>query len=177
MAAAEVGWARGDDRLASRATSVVMGICEQFPPGQLFRRLSAFATPDPAALVESVILDWEPYVTRLHLVERVTSLCVDHGQVIPPDALNTLLAEAQSRGQRLLAAQVLRARGVQSRSPDDLQQALDLFRGFGARPLVARVEIELGHLLGDAALEASGTAALEALGDIAQLGRLAAAAR
>lgn len=177
MAAAEVGWARGDDRLSSRATAVVLGISEQFPTGQLFRRLAAFAAPDPAELVESVILDWEPYVTRLHLVERVVSLCVDRGQPIPPKALDNLLTEAQSRSQRLLAAQLLRARGVQSRSPDDLRQALDLFRSFGAKPLVARAEIELGQLLGDNDLESSGIAALEALGDTGHLGRVATVPR
>jgi len=177
MAAAEVGWARGDDRLSSRSTAVMLAISEQFPPGQLFRRLSAFAAPDPAALLESVILDWEPYVTRLHLVERVVSLCVDRGQPIPAEALDNLLTEAQTRGQRLLAAQVLRARGLQSRSPDDLRQALDMFRGFGAKPLLARAEIELGRLIGDAALEASGIAGLESLGDLAHLGRVAAIPR
>ncbi|MEK6192086.1 MAG: adenylate/guanylate cyclase domain-containing protein [Chloroflexota bacterium] len=177
MAAAEVGWARGDDRLSSRAKAVLLGISEQFPAGHLFHRLSAFAAPDPADLVQSVVLDWEPYVTRLHLVERVVSLCVDRGQLVPQEALDTLVTEAQSRGQRLLAAQVLRARGVQSRSADDLRQALELFRSFGAKPLVARAEIELGNLIGDADLTASGTATLEALGDLAHLGRVAAVPR
>jgi class 3 adenylate cyclase/tetratricopeptide (TPR) repeat protein len=177
MAAAEVGWARGDDRLSSRAIAVVLGISEQFPTGHLFRRLAAFAAPDPAGLVESVILDWEPYVTRLHLVERVVSLCVDRGQPIPPEALDSLAAEARSRGQRLLTAQVLRARGVQRQSADDLQQALDLFRSFGAKPLVARAEIELGQLISDANLRASGMATLESLGDLAHLGRVVAVPR
>jgi len=116
-------------------------------------------------------------VTRLHLVERIVSLCVDRGQLVPQEALDTLVTEAQSRGQLLLAAQVLRARGVQSRSADDLRQALDLFRSFGAKPLVARAEIELGQLLGDASLEASGRAGLDALGDLAHLGRVAAVPR
>jgi len=177
MVAAEVGWARGDDRLVGRAKAVLLGISEQFPPGHLFRRLSAFAAPDPADLVPSVIVDWEPYLTRLHLVERVVSLCVDRGQPIPQEALDTLVTEAQSRDQRLLAAQVLRARGVQGRSADDLRQALDMFTSFGAKPLVARAEIELGQMLGDASLEASGRAGLDALGDLAHLGRVAAVPR
>ena len=177
MAAAEVGWARGDHRLSGRASEVVRGISEQFPPDQLFRRLSAFATPDPEALVQSVILRWEPYVTRLHLVERVVSLCVDHGQPIPSEPLDNLLTEARARGQRLLSAQLLRARGVQQRAPDDLRQALADLRRFKARPLVARVEVELGHLVDDAGMVSSGITTLETLGDLAQLARIAAVAR
>jgi hypothetical protein len=110
-------------------------------------------------------------------VERALSVCVDRRQPIPPDDIERLLTEARARRQRLLLAQVLRARGVQSQGPDDLREALDLFRAFGARPLVARAEIELGQLLGDRELEASGIATLEALGDLGQLGRVAAVAR
>ncbi|MEX0630356.1 MAG: adenylate/guanylate cyclase domain-containing protein [Chloroflexota bacterium] len=177
MAATEVGWARGDDRLSGRGAAAIIGIAEMFPPGHIFRRLAAYAQPDPELLVRTVILDWEPYVTRLHLVERAISLCVDLRHPIPSDGLELLVAEARARDQRLLGAQLLRARGVQGRAPDDLREALDLFRGFGAKPLVARAEIELGRLLGDDALESSGIAALEALGDIAQLGRAAAVPR
>jgi tetratricopeptide (TPR) repeat protein len=177
MAAAEVGRARGDDRLTDRATQVVRGISEQFPPGQPFGRLSAFLVPDPEALVESVILRWEPYITRLHMVELVVSVCVDYGQRIPLEPLDNLLVAARSRGQLLLTAQLLRARGVQQSAPDDLREALAAYRRFKARPLAARVEVELGQLVGDAGMVASGTATLEALGDVAQLARIAAVAR
>jgi hypothetical protein len=175
MAVAEVGWARGDDGLASRATSAITGISEQFPRGHMFRRLAAFASPDPAALVHEVVLGWERYVNRLHLVERVVSLCLDRRQPIPTEALDDLIGEMRARGQRLLLAQLLRARGVQARSADDLREALGLFRSFQARPSIARAEIELGQLAGDSALEASGISTLEALGDTAQLGRVASA--
>jgi tetratricopeptide (TPR) repeat protein len=177
ITAAEVGAARQDDRLRSRATSVVMSIAEQFPPGHLFRRMSAFAAPDPEALVRTVILDWEPYLTRLHLVERAVALCADLRHPIPLDGLDRLLREARTRDQRLLAAQLLRARGIQERAPDNLGEALEQFRGFSARPLVARTEVELGQLTDDAALVASGTAALEALGDVTHLGRVTAIPR
>jgi hypothetical protein len=137
--------------------------------------LSAFAEPDPATLVAQVLLDWEPYTTRLHLVERVLSLCVDLRQPIPDEVLETLISEARRRDQRSLLAQALRARGVAARSEIHLSEALDLFRSFGARPMAARAEVELGIVTGDAALLASGMAALEALGDIAHLGRIAQA--
>ena len=138
IAAADVGRARRDDHLESRAVRTLLGITEQFPPGQLFRRLTAFAEPDPEALVRTVILDWTPYITRLHYVERAVALCADLRHPIPIDGLDNLLAEARTRGQRLLTAQTLRARGIQERDPDNLREALDMFRGFGARPLVAR---------------------------------------
>jgi class 3 adenylate cyclase/TPR repeat protein len=173
MAAAEVGWALGDERLSSRTTAVLLAISDQYPAGHIFRRLAAFAEPDPAALVETVVLDWQPYTTRLHLVERALSLCVDRRQPVPLEPLGALEVEARERGQRLLLAQVLRARGVLGESPDHLREALELFRTFGARPLVARAEVELGRLTDDAILIASGVAGLERLGDLAQLGRAA----
>ncbi len=175
MAATEVGWARGDDRLAMRGAAMVQGITEQFGTGNIFRRLAAFAIPDPGAMVSEVIGDWMPYGTRLHLVERCLSLCVDLGQAIPAANLDALLEKVEARGQRLLAAQVRRARGVQAGAANDLRTALDAFRAFGAPAMVVRLEIELGRLTGDAALETSGRAGLEALGDLAALGRYAVA--
>jgi hypothetical protein len=177
IVAADVGRARQDDRLESRAVATLLGIGEQFPPDQLFRRLTAFAVPDPEALVRKVILDWRPYITRLHYVERAVALCADLRHPIPIDGLDPLLAESRSRDQRLLTAQLLRARGIQQRAEDNRREALELFRGFGARPLVARCEIELGHLTDDPALVASGTATLELLGDVTHLGRVAVATR
>jgi hypothetical protein len=55
-----------------------------------------------------------------------------------------------------------------------LREALDLFREFGARPLVARAEVELGTLIDDERLVSSGIAGLEGLGDVAQIGRYSA---
>ncbi|MGH7419009.1 MAG: hypothetical protein ACREKB_14650 [Candidatus Rokuibacteriota bacterium] len=127
--------------------------------------------------MRTVIGDWEPYVTRLHLLERVLSTCVDREQAIPVDALDNLVEEAGRREQRLLLAQALRARGVQRGAVPDLEAALTMFRGFGARPMVARVEAELGRVTGNEALETAGVAGLEALGDVTQLGRVAAATR
>ncbi len=175
-AALEVGWARADDRLVARATAVIQGITEQFPKGNIFRRLGAFTLPDTEAIAREVIGDWVPYGTRLHLVERCLSLCVDLGQAIPDADLDALLENADTHGQRLLAAQVRRARGVQAGSATDLRTALDAFTTFRAPAMVARLQIELGRLSGDGGLEASGLAGLEALGDQAAIGRFATAA-
>ncbi|HLA15279.1 MAG TPA: adenylate/guanylate cyclase domain-containing protein [Candidatus Limnocylindrales bacterium] len=177
IAALGVGSAREDDRLASRARAVLLDIAGQFPAGRLFNRLAAFATPDPVTLVDAVILDWKPFSARLHHVALAVEVCVDRRQVIPPDALDQVLESARSRNQRLLVAHLLRARGVQQHQHDDLREARDLFRHFGARPSLARVEIELGQLIGDRELEGAGIAALEALGDLAHLGRIAARQR
>ena len=176
MAALEVGWARADDRLVALATALIRGISEQFPRGNLFRPLGAFVIPDTEALAREVISGWVPYGTRLHLVERCLSLCVDLGQAIPDADLDALLENADTHGQRLLAAQVRRARGVQAGSATDLRTALDAFTTFGAPAIVARLQIELGRLSGGAALEAAGQAGLEALGDQAAIGRFATAA-
>jgi tetratricopeptide (TPR) repeat protein len=177
IVAADVGRARQDDRLRSRAVATLLGIGEQFPPGQLFRRLTAFAEPDPEALVRNVVLDWQPYITRVHYVERAVALCADVRHPIPIDGLDTLLAESRTRDQRLLTAQLLRARGNQERDEGNLREALELFRGFEAGPLVARCEIELGQLVDDPDLVTSGTAVLDALGDMTHLSRVAALRR
>jgi class 3 adenylate cyclase/tetratricopeptide (TPR) repeat protein len=177
IAAAGVGRARGDDRLTGRAVGTMVGITEQFPEGQLFGRLSAFVGPDFERLVSGVIIPWEPYISRLHYVEQAVGLCADHRHPIPRETLDRLLFEARSRGQRLLAAQVLRARGLQERDANNLREALDWYTGTGSRPYIARTQVELGMLSDDAALVASGQAALEALGDMAHLGRVAATAR
>jgi hypothetical protein len=157
--------------------ATLLGIGEQFPPGQLFRRLTAFAEPDPEALVRNVVLDWQPYITRVHYVERAVALCADVRHPIPIDGLDTLLAESRTRDQRLLTAQLLRARGNQERDEGNLREALELFRGFEAGPLVARCEIELGQLVDDPDLVTSGTAVLDALGDMTHLSRVAALRR
>jgi class 3 adenylate cyclase/tetratricopeptide (TPR) repeat protein len=177
VAALAVGRARGDDRLADRARAILTEIVEQFPPGQIFRRLAAFAEPDTEALVREVVLDWEPYAARFHLVELAIATCVDRGRTIPLEVLDRLVTEGRERHHRLVLAQALRARGVQAGTPADLAEAMELFRGFGARPDLARAQIELGELTGDAALRASGIAILEDLGDLDQLGRVSAAAR
>jgi len=177
MAALEVGRARGDDRLADRSATMMLGITEQFPEGNMFRRLSAFAEPDPEALVRDVMHDWFALARRIHVVERVLSLCVDRRQWITPELLDQLIPDVRERNQRILLAQLLRARGIQADQHTDLEEALALFRAFGAVPFVARVEIELGHMTGDRSLVESGTATLERLGDLAQLGRVAALIR
>ena len=82
-----------------------------------------------------------------------------------------------TRDFRATPAQLLRARGIQEHEADNLREALEMFRRFGARPTVARVEVELGQLTDDPALVNSGTALPEALGDLAYLGRVAATAR
>jgi hypothetical protein len=50
-----------------------------------------------------------------------------------------------------------------------------MFREFRSCPPLARAEIELGHVLDDRSLATAGLAELEALGDLAHLGRVAAA--
>lgn len=177
IVAADVGRARRDDRLEGQAVATLLGITEQFPPGQLFRRLSAFAGPDPEALARTVIGDWRPYLTRLHFVERAVAVCADLRHPVPTDDLDVLLGEARARDQRLLLAQVLRARGIQERDAANLREALALFEGFEAQPLVARTQVELGQIVDDPDMVAAGTATLDALGDVTQLGRLAAATR
>jgi len=173
LAALEVGWARGDDALISQCQTLISGISEQFPPGNIFRRLGAWLKPDVGAIATQAVADWRPYTGRLHLVERSLSLCVDFRYQIPRETLQTLLAWVEPHDQRLLAAQVRRALGVLHGDAEALGVALAYYRAIGARPLVARTEFELGTLTVQDDLRDAGVASLEALGDLGYLRRRA----
>jgi hypothetical protein len=67
----------------------------------------------------------------------------------------------------------LRARGIETRSRDDLEAALAEFQRMAAKPLVARVETELGLLVDDQAMLDRGLDGLEATGDVEQAARVA----
>jgi hypothetical protein len=87
--------------------------------------------------------------------------------------VRTVLAYMEERGLLLLAAQAGRAIGVLEHNDEELQRSLDIFRGMGARPFVARVTAELGEVRDEAGLIDEGMSMLEKLGDLDQAERVA----
>ncbi len=172
IAGLEVARARGDEAGIEAFSEVIAEIVGQFGENHPTRRLAAFLGPDTEALAERVAADWEFYVERLQHVERAFAICADRGQPIGPPAVEQVIEAARHRNTRPLLGQALRVRGAQEGSEDDLREALALFEAVGAVPYVARVEVELGRLVGDDALVERGTGRLQDLGDIGQLGRI-----
>jgi class 3 adenylate cyclase len=172
IAALEVFRAREDEAGIEACAEVVAEIVDQFREDHPTRRLAGFLGPDTKALADSIATGWEFYIQRLQHVERAFAICADRGQAVPHDTVDRVIATSRRRAARPLLGQALRVRGAQRGSADDLREALALFEAIGAVPYVARVEVELGRLVDDAALVDRGVGRLRDLGDIGQLGRI-----
>ena len=175
IAGLEVARGRGDEAGIEACTEVIDEIVGQFDERHPTRRLAGFLGPDTEALADRVAAGWEFYVERLQHVERAFAICADRGQAIAQPAVDQVIETARRRGTRPLLGQALRVRGAQRGSADDLREAQALFEAVGALPYLARAEVELGRLVGDAALVERGVGRLQDLGDIGQLSRLAGA--
>jgi class 3 adenylate cyclase/tetratricopeptide (TPR) repeat protein len=171
IAGLEVLRSRGDESGAESISEVVGAIVDAFEDQHPTRRLADFIGPDAAGLADGVLGHWSTYGERLHHVERALAICADRHQPIEPAVLDAVTEAARARTTPPLLAQSLRTRGLQRGDIDDLREALDLFTSIRAIPYQARVEIELGRLLDDAAMVALGAGRLERIGDVAYLGR------
>ena len=158
-------------------SEVIAEIVGQFHESHPTRRLGAFVGPDTEALADRVAAGSEFYSERLQHVERAFAICADRGQAIDHAAVEHVIETARGRGTRPLLGQALRVRGMQRGRAEDLREALAVFETIGAVPYLARVQIELGRLVDDAALVERGIARLQELGDIGQLGRIGRPAR
>jgi hypothetical protein len=81
-----------------------------------------------------------------------------------------LLARSTGR-YPLLEAQCHRAIGLRERDLGELEKAMALWQGMGARPYVARIQHEIGRLSGDGEALEAGRRGLERLGDVDYLDR------
>ncbi len=172
IAALGVAQARGDDAGTERWAEVIEGIANQFDPNHPSRRLRAFIGPDLAALGRDIAGRAEFYLERLQHVERAFALLADHRHPLAADIVERIVGTASARGTKPLLGQAFRVRGLQAGDPEDLARAMALFIEVGAIPSIARVEVELGELTGDATMVERGIGRLESLGDIGQLGRV-----
>ena len=170
IAALDVARARGESERVQRFATVIREILDQFPGTRPIRWMAGFLDSQVDALdaivgdTESVLAE-ERVLARTDYVERALSRCLDHGRRPPPDVLRSILAGAEEAGCRMLEAEIRRALGLTLADPAELRAALVIFEFANARPLVARVQIELGRLVGDEDLVQVGLDGLLALGD------------
>jgi len=174
LAALDIGRARRDAGLIDRARESAEGILDQFAPGDREARLRALTRLDLPAIERDIVAAPERFRGRIDHLDRAIAACADRGHRIDPIVLQALIAHVDPRGIRLVGAQARRALGLATQEPAELNVALAEFEGMGAVPYAARVQVELGELTGDSGLIASGTARLQALGDVDQLARIEA---
>jgi class 3 adenylate cyclase len=166
-----VARARHNRDQVDRWSELVERIALRFEENNPTHALIALARMDLAGLV-AIVANWNRYSMRLQHLDRALGTCVDYGQRVSLEALDSIVEIANRGGLRPLEAQARRARGVQEAREDDLRASLRLFEEMASVPHIGRVEIELGQLVGDQTLVASGLARLESLGDLDQLDRV-----
>ena len=174
LAALDIGRARRDEGLTARARATAEAILEQFEPDDRVSRLGAFVRLDLAAIERDIIAEFRRFTGRLDHLDRAIAACTDRAHFIDPTVLRDIVRYTEPRGIQLVAAQARRALSLATADAAGLRAALAEFDAMGAVPYAARVRTELGVLTEDAALVAEGRIALETIGDLDQLGRMAA---
>jgi class 3 adenylate cyclase len=170
IAALEVARARREPDRVERFATIVREILDQFPETHPIRRLTGFLDSRVDALeailgdTESILAD-ERVLARTDYVERALSRWLDHGRLLSPDVLRTILERAEEAGCRMLEAEIRRGLGLALDDADELRRALAVFELANAQPLRSRVQIELGRLVRDEHLVQVGLDGLKALGD------------
>jgi hypothetical protein len=169
FAAYDVARARGDDAGAVRWQECLQEIMDRFRVSPRLDLQRAVLSDDLGG-VNRLLAQIDVTTTLYETVERIVSFVCD--RAAPPDA-ETLaaLAAAASVDARLLQAQLHRARGIAHGDVAELRVALEMLTKAGARPGIARLQIELGRATGDEDLVATGRRTLEEIGDVEQLDR------
>ncbi len=176
IAALEAARARGMSDRVDALAGVLRAIRDQVPQNRLIAATAAFIAPDVDALAAlaqdpATALPEVRVLGRGDYVQRAMSVCSDHGVGLAIDPVRRILDAAERSASRLVEAEARRALGLGLHDAAELRRALAIFEAAGARPLVARVQLELGGATADSALIELGIAALRALGDAEQLGR------
>jgi hypothetical protein len=172
----EVARARRDQSAVARYTSVLEAIYRQFPGDPGTRRNEVLLTPSHDALSAyladlTAIREHIRVYGQIDGYERVANRLFDEGGRVDADEWHQLAEASEQRGCLIMAAQALRGVGLARSSAEDLERALGLARKVSAKPLAARLKVELGQIRGDASLEQEGKAALREIGDLEYLQR------
>ncbi len=171
LAAFEVARARRDDVGMTRWRETLSEIGSAFHDSIRANMERAIVDGDPAAAVG--LLSRDTPVVGYDSLERVLSFVSDRGVRLADPALETLTATIQPTA-RLILAQLDRALGLAHDDEPALRAALAFFERAGARPALARVQVELGRLTGNSALADAGLRGLLEVGDIEQHDRYSA---
>ncbi len=170
-----IDWARnrGDEGRLERWTDVAAEIVGRFAPDHPVAALMAMPRLDLDGLV-SIVIRAERYPDRAHYVEHAVAMAADRALAVPNDAVDAVVERAVTHRYRVLEAQARRLRGLLRADPGELRASLATFEQIGAGRYLARVQRELGQLVGDEALVAVGERTLDELGELDALDRLSA---
>jgi len=169
LAAYEVARARRDDANLTRWSETLAEINQAFRDSRRTDIQHALIVGDVARAAE-LITTADAGVTGYDTTERTLSFISDRGFRLPDSSL-AIIAAGTYPTARLLMAQLDRARGLAHHNEADLQAALEVSEQAGARPAVARLQVELGRLSSDPGLVETGLIGLRKLGDLDQLDR------
>ncbi len=169
LAAFEIARARRDDAGMTRWREVMEGINHGFTGSIRSEIQAALVHNDPPA-IRRLLEARQANAIGYETWERAISFLCDRGQQLDETAVDHGLQIVYPQAV-MTRAQLARARGLRTGDRASLEEALAILRLAGARPAIARVEIELGRLTRDDALVTSGATTLAALGDVDQLDR------
>jgi class 3 adenylate cyclase len=164
LAALEICRSRDDEAGGSSWQEVLEESCAPFEQASFARAALHVARLDREALLGCVAHP-TALVERPHFVERALATCLDRGWLPDEAPLRAILDEAIRQGLRPLEAQVRRGIGLVTGSASELRTALGLCEAMSAGPMVGRLQVELGAVLGDAQLVDGGAAVLLRIGD------------
>jgi hypothetical protein len=103
--------------------------------------------------------------------ERAVSFAVDRDWPLPIGALELARREYAPRGLRHVTVALERATALTRGDPNLLRAVLADYEQMHAQPMIGRVRCELGRLIGEAGLLASGLQILRELDDQLQVAR------
>ncbi len=175
FAALEVAESRGEAALAANLREVVESILAEFKDGSQ-RRVGVRSRWLPLLHVDrdgmlATCNEWNALKSLPDSLERLTAALSDHAWSLPAEVTTLQLAWASSRGLLPLELQLRRAIGLRDSDPAELARALAIADSIGARSPAARLRFETARAAGDEAGKAAAIAALEAMGDHAQIRR------
>jgi len=177
LAAFSIAQSRRDPVDEAHWRSLAETVVQRSDVGARVRRMEAFYRDDLAALARDVVAEHRLFYGRLDYVHRTLARLIDRRYPIEERILVELLDYVEHRDLRFIEALVRRGLGVLHGRTGQLREALVGFERAGARPFVARVQTELGRIVGDEDMIATGLRELERLGDLDQLDRALAESR
>jgi hypothetical protein len=155
---------------------VIQEIYRQLPGEPGTRRNEVLVAPTVEALSAHLaspgaIRDHIRVYGQIDAYERALSRLLDEGGRVDADQWQRLADGSQQGGCLMMAAQALRGVGLAKASATPFEHALEIAQSASARPLAARLMIELGQVRGDATLRQAGVATLRQIGDLEYLER------
>ncbi|HEU4571214.1 MAG TPA: hypothetical protein VFR93_00890, partial [Candidatus Limnocylindrales bacterium] len=169
----EIVRARRETGLEMEFAAAARELLRQFDETRNVGRLHAMVEGEYEQARPWFVDAWPGFTARLDMVEIALGVLAD--RALPAgEQVRSLIEHASRLGVRTVEAQARRALGVEASDAEQLARAIELYEAMAFAPNLARARADLALLTGDSALFDQASAALERLGDVAHLERLAA---